>query len=305
MNLKEMMERYEYWVEFSKLKYKAEPWILISIGSSVAVGILSFMLSAVIIKEVTLVPLAFFLAALVLTLGYPYMKKESIIDSIEDNFSDALKQMADTLKAGDTYESALREVANAEYGRLSEEINIALRRLEEGANMESALMSFAERVDSRLVKRTITIIVDSVKTGASLAEVLDEISEDVRDIHRLKEDRKANTQMQFMFMVAAGGFIAPMIFGEVTAVLSIFNAITTNAAQAVTSASTEKTDQIISILIQGYIIIEVVGSGVMMAVTREGKPNKAIIYIPLLLLTAFIIYYTTAFVIRGFLAGSI
>lgn len=305
MNLQKIIEKYEYWVEFSQLKYKPEVWVLMSIGMAIGIGLITLIISSVIIKSVTLLPFAFFLATLVLMLGYPYLKKETIVNSIEENFSDALKQMADTLKAGDTYESALREVANSEYGRLSEEMEITLRRLEEGANIENSLAGFSERIDSRLIKRTITIINDSIKTGASLADVLDEISEDVRDIHRLKEDRKANTQMQFMFMIAAGGFIAPMIFGEITSVLGIFNSITTSASTGIKEAGVDTSSQFIGILIQGYLIIEVVGSGVMMAIIRDGRIDKSVIYIPLLLLAAFVTYYISAFVITGFLAGSL
>jgi flagellar protein FlaJ len=232
------------------------------------------------------------------------LKKESIIENIEKNFSDSLKQMADTLKAGDTYESALREVVESDYGRLSEEMGLALRRLEDGENLDTALSGFAQRIDSRLVKRTITIILDSIKTGASLAEILDEIAEDVRDFQRLKEDRKSNTTMQFMFMVAAGGFIAPLIFGEINAVVNNFSRISAQAMTADKIAAAAQTSNFIILLIQLYIIVEVVGSGTMMALIREGKINKSIIYIPLLLLVAFIMYYASSIVVKMMLAGA-
>jgi flagellar protein FlaJ len=300
-----IIEKYQRWLEFDRMKVNAVTWISISIVASLAVGIVSMLVSSLIIKETTLLPLAFATASLVLLLGYPYMKKESIVDTIESNFSDALKQMADTLKAGDTYESALREVANSEYGRLSEEMESSLRNLEEGSNIENSLQGFSERVDSRLIQRTITIILDSIKTGASLAEILDEISEDVRDFHRLKEERKANTTMQFMFMIAAGGAIAPMIFGEVSAVMGIFTTITLSAIKSAQIATAEKSMQIILLLIQGYIIIEVVGSGVMMSIIREGKLNKSVIYIPLLLLLAFLMYYASTMIVGSMLAGAV
>ena len=301
--LQSAFDKYSGWVEFSKMKYPTPAWIAISLGATIGVGIISLILSTLILREATLIPIAFGLAAFVLTIGYPYMKKESIIDNIEKNFSDALKQMADTLKAGDTYESALREVVESDYGRLSDEMGLALRRLEDGENLESALSGFAQRIDSRLVKRTITIILDSIKTGASLAEILDDIAEDVRDFQRLKEDRKSNTTMQFMFMVAAGGFIAPLIFGEINAVVNNFSKISAQALTASQIASSAQTSNFIVLLIQLYIIVEVVGSGTMMALIREGKINKSIIYIPILLLVAFIMYYASSIMVKSMLAG--
>jgi len=305
MEKKSALEIYEGWMEFDKMKFNPPTWILLGIATTIAVAVLSYILSIFIIREVTLLPYAFGFAALVLFMGYPYMKKESIINSIEKNFSDALKQMADTLKAGDTYESALREVASSDYGRLSEEMGEALRRLEEGENLETALGGFAAKIDSKLVKRTITIVLDSIRTGASLAEILEEIAEDVRDMQRLKEERKSNTTMQFLFMVAAGGIIAPMIFGEVNAVMETFARITLSTLTEAQKVAASKSSEFIVILIQVYIIIEVIGSGVMMSLIREGKINKSVIYIPLLILVAFVVYYLTAFGVRGMLAGAI
>jgi flagellar protein FlaJ len=233
------------------------------------------------------------------------MVRESIISSIEKNFSDALKQMADTLKAGDTYESALREVSTSDYGRLSEEMGNALRRLEEGENLESALNGFADRVDSRLISRTITIILDSIRTGASLSEILEEIADDVRDFQRIKEDRKANTTMQFLFMVAAGGIIAPLIFGEVSAVMGTFARISFQTLSDAQIAAAQQSSNFMTLLIQSYLIIEVLGSGIMMSIIREGKINKSVIYIPMLLLVAFITYYASTFAVRGMLSGTV
>ncbi len=304
MNILNKLEEYNTTLEFCRLKYNSTKWIILSIIATIIVLILSIIISAIFIQEANLLPFAFTIATLILCLGYPYMKKEQIINSIEANFSDALKQMADTLKAGDTYESALREVANSDYGRLSEEMEISLRRLEEGTNIENSLKGFSQRVDSKLVKRTITIIVDSIKTGASLAEVLEDISEDVRDLHKLKEERKANTQMQFLFMIAAGGIIAPIIFGEITAIMDMFTQVLGTEISKAQLEQAQSNSAMILLITQGYLIIEVLGSGGIMALIRDGKISKSVIYIPILLLTAFVMYYLSVSVVRMFLAGS-
>ncbi len=298
-----LIEIYDGWLEFNKSKYTAKYWILLSIMITLIVGIGTYIILNVLLNLTTLLPIAIPFAIFVLLMGYPYLKKETIIDSIEDNFSDALKQMAETLKAGDTYESALREVVQSEYGRLSEEMSISLRRLEEGENINTALNGFSSRIDSKLVKRTIVILLDSIKTGSSLADILEDIADDVREMHRLKRSRKANTTMQFMFMLAAGGFIAPMIFGEVSSVLAIFGKVTVNALSQSQDIATQSST-FITILIQSYILISVIATGIMMALIREGKINKSIIYIPVLLLIAYTMYYISTIMLGILLGGS-
>jgi len=305
MDLQGIFEKYSWWMEFSGMRQSPSTWVIVALVSTVIVGAGAWMVSAFFIHEANLLPIAFGLATFVLMIGLPYMKFQSIIDSIEANFSDALKQMADTLKAGDTYESALREVANAEYGRLSEEMELALRRLEEGENLDTSLRGFAGRIESKVVKRVISIVLDSVRTGASLADILDEIADDVRDYHRLKEHRKANTTMQFIFMVVAGGLIAPAIFGEVNAVMKIFSAVSTQAVSPAQQAAGAAITNFMLTLIQIYIIIEVLASGTMMSIIREGKFNKSIIYIPVLLLVAFVSYYAASMVTNMMIAGAV
>jgi archaellum biogenesis protein FlaJ (TadC family) len=300
----DFMKEYNAWLKFSKMKFNAATWIPISVVLGVATGAILFFILNFLLQIVTIIPLAFGAAVGIMLLGFPYMQKEKIVDSIERDFSDALKQMADTLKAGDTYASALREIVNSDYGRLSEEMKIALRRLEEGENVETALRGFAERVDSRLIKRTIVIILDSIKTGSSLSDLLEDISDDVRELYRIKEQRKANTTMQFMFMIAAGGFIAPMIFGEVTAVMSMFSSLTFEAITA-SNQATQQMGVFIELLIQAYVFVAIVGTGLMMSLIREGKLNKSIIYIPLLLLAGYTMYYAATFAVGFLIAGAI
>lgn len=300
----DFIKEYNDWLRFSKMKFNAATWIPISIVLGVSTGAILFFVLNFLLQIVTIIPLAFGAAVGIILLGFPYMQKEKIVDSIERDFSDALKQMADTLKAGDTYASALREIVNSDYGRLSEEMKIALRRLEEGENVETALRGFAERVDSKLIKRTIVIILDSIKTGSSLSDLLEDISDDVRELYRIKEQRKANTTMQFLFMIAAGGFIAPMIFGEVTAVMGMFSSLTFDAITA-SNQATQQMGVFIELLIQAYVFVAIVGTGLMMSLIREGKLNKSIIYIPLLLLAGYLMYYAATFAVRMLISGAI
>jgi len=60
----------------------------------------------------------------------------------------------------------------------------------------------------------------------------------------------------------------------------------------------------ILLLVQAYLLIEVVGSGIMMSIIREGKFNKSIIYIPILLVIAYISYYAATIMVGVMLSGA-
>lgn len=299
-------KNYKKMLKSVKFKIPAELWLLISTAVSIGAAIASFSIIAILQLPISpLVSMVIFLVAIDLMLGYPYLLAMRRVNAIEEALPDALKQLADTLKAGGTYEYALREISTSEYGPLSTEMEDVLRKMEEGENLEDSLNGFARSVDSTLVKRTISIINDAIKAGAGLANVLDEISDDVRAMHRIAKERISGTMLQVIFIVTAGAAVAPVIMGMVTTVVQLLiqtsAGIITNKAEIVEAINAR--DFIVT-LMQLYLIIEVVASGAMIAMTREGKVSKSLIYIPILLLVAFVCYYTALFV-SGMMIGGI
>jgi archaellum biogenesis protein FlaJ (TadC family) len=237
--------------------------------------------------------------------GYPYIKETQRIEEIEAALPDALKQMADTLRVGGTYEYALREISTAGYGALTKETDAVLRKLEEGENLENSMRALSENVDSVLVKRSVTIIVDSIKAGAGLADVLEEISSDIRELHRIGIERKSRTMMEFMFIVSAGAIVAPAIFGMVSSIIGylIQTVASGNISSPEAIAFATQTKDFIVLLLQAYIAFEVVASGAMISIMREGKISKSLIYIPGLLFIAFLVYYGAAAATVALISG--
>ena len=295
---KGFMQVYEGYLKDAKIKLGVKQWI----GISLVIGII---ILAVLLLASTLfglpIPLllsiVIFIVVLDVLLGYPYFVGTKRVNQIEKTLSTALKQMADTLKAGGTYEFALREISISELGPLTEEMRKVLIKLEEGENFENALKTLPENVNSRLVQRTVTIIIDSVRSGAGLADILEQIADDIRESYRLKAERKAKTSMQVMFMIAAGGMVAPFILGLVSSIaaLLIESSATVGIVSAQQIAEANIVKNFIGMMIQAYVFIEVLGSSLMIAIMSEGKLTKSIIYLPVLLFIAFIVYFIASF----------
>ncbi len=299
-------KNYKKMLKDVKFKIPGTVWVLISVAAAIISAMAVFAIIALLDLFISpLVAFVIFLVVLDVMLGYPYILAMKRINAIEEALPDALKQLADTLKAGGTYEYGLREISTAEYGPLSFEMENVLRKMEEGENMEDGLSSFAENVNSTLVRRTVAIINDAIKAGAGLADVLDEIADDVRALHRIGRERISGTMLQVIFIVAAGAVVAPIIMGMVTTVIELL--ITVSAGIVKTKfeiVQAMNTKDMIVILMQIYLVIEVVAAGAMIALTREGKISKSLIYIPVLLLIAFVCYYIAVFA-SGLMIGGI
>lgn len=301
------IEKYAYYMQQANLDVPPLLWLGGSVIAAIALGLLVFVGTLILRINEPLHSILAFTIVLDVMIGYPYMKGRSRIDAIEEALPDALKQISDTLKTGSTYEYALREVASAQYGPLSDEMKKVLRKLEEGENFENSLLSLTRNVDSRLVGRVITIIVDTVRAGAQLAEILDDISQDVREMNRIAAERRSKTILQVIFMVAAGVLVAPFIFGLVSVVID-FLIRTSGNTGAITGANlvaVRGARDLIIFAIKGYIFIISVAAAVMIGAMRDGKLSKSLLYTPLLLMLAYTVFFLSQILVGSIVGAGI
>lgn len=298
------LRKYREQMDKNGLTLPLSNWLAMSLGGSIALAIIGFFLFRLIgLDNPGLLGGILFFVLLDLSIGYPIYLELRRLDAVEKALPDALKQIADTLRAGGTYEFALRELASSDFGPLTKEIQKVLRKLDEGENMENSFKTLAnDNSESRLVRRSVTIIIDSLKSGASLSDVLDQISDDIRELRRIASERKSRTVMGVMLIVAAGAIVAPALFGLNGSVLEFLiktakqNRIAEIAAQTgggVSIAQSEAALAFISFIIVFYIFVELVACSIMVALMRDGKAGKSIIYAPILLLIGLMAYYGT------------
>src|SRR3989344_1321349 len=141
MDVNSLLEKYSFYLKKAKWKISASYWVLISIVFAFlafAVSYFSFTLFGLDLGLV--LPFVIGLSVADLMIGYPYLIAQRRFAEIEEAFPDALKQMADILKAGGSYDYSLREISKSEYGPLKEEVLGVLRRLEEGQNIRHAML---------------------------------------------------------------------------------------------------------------------------------------------------------------------
>ncbi len=283
--------------------YRGSPYILLGVAGLV-------LLVSLLIALVMYNLLPFLLGAVVASFIFykPYNDGLRRIQEIEENLPDALKQIATTLKAGGTFEMAVREVVSADYGYLSAEFRRVLNDLESGNTIDVALQRMADRVPSGLLNRIVTIIVDAFHAGGGMAAVLEDVADDARETWKLIEERKTKTTMQAMFLVMASVVLAPFIVGAAFGIMDFFVIMGKQfAAGGVTS--TQQYAQILSsvaslkLFLTFYVLFQAALAAFMLAAIREGKLSPGFRSVAIFTLGAYLVMIGSESFVRGLLHG--
>ena len=276
---------------------KLSEFVALMFFLSLIAMLLAYLLTVIIVVDSAInliLPIVAFLAMMSLIWGVPLYVRTGRIDQTEAALPDVLKHIAAVLKAGGTVESALEEVSEADYGPISTLVRNGLRQLQEGKGVDEVLEDMAAKSGSKLFRRIARVIVDSRKAGAGLAEVLEAIAEDARELLRIRRERKSRSTMHVAFLYMTSLVLVPFIFGFT---LSIVNFIAAGMAQSgVTAVSFEYFDLLLIVFQMALVVIANIAIGII----SEGKYANKFVYIPFMVLLALTIYQ-----VGGFLGQSI
>jgi tight adherence protein C len=133
---------------------------------------------------------------------------------------DLLDMLASTVQAGLAFNAALASSQETALGALGEEIKGVLSEVRMGRSRSDALKSMAARVRLEQLTTTVTAIVQAERLGSNLANVLEELAEEVRNRRMIRAEEIANL-MPTKMVIPMALFMLPalfvMIFGGVVA----------------------------------------------------------------------------------------
>jgi flagellar protein FlaJ len=114
------------------------------------------------------------------------MKK---IKDVEAKFPDFLRDLAEYWKGGLSMVVAVRTLANSEYGALNTDIKKMSDQLSWGVAFSDVLLMFADRVNTPLVKRAVSLVNEANRAGGKISDILVTAANDSREIKFLEGER--------------------------------------------------------------------------------------------------------------------
>ena len=130
---------------------------------------------------------------------------------------DALTVMSNCMRSGYSFQQAMGSIAQEMQAPIATEFARVIREINYGTPMERALNNLVSRVDNKDLELLVSAVITSTQVGANLSEILDTISETVRDRIRMREEVR---------VLSAQGRMSGMIIGLLPVAVILFLMIT-------------------------------------------------------------------------------
>jgi len=210
---KSTRDRYQKLMAYSTLKSNPDSFIGWSITAAIVVG---FAATVVAGNYYAQPPLPVFIVSVLLILFLIHMWLTLNVSSkshqAENALPDALQLMSSNIRAGLTTDKAFLLAARPEFGALEEEIRRVGKETMAGRNLTDALIRMPSHIKSQDLSRTVELVVNSIKSGGHLADILDQTASDLRDQQIIQKEISASVLMYVLFIFIAITLGAPALF---------------------------------------------------------------------------------------------
>ncbi|MFQ6055173.1 MAG: type II secretion system F family protein, partial [Methanosarcinales archaeon] len=124
---------------------------------------------------------------------------------------DVLQLISANVRAGMTVDKAIWLSARPEFGILEEEVRKVGAKTMGGKPINLALKEMSKKIKSKILDRTVKLIIEGIESGGDLAKLLDETSSNIRTTQSLRKEIRSSVMMYSIFILFAAVLGAPML----------------------------------------------------------------------------------------------
>lgn len=259
------------------------------------------------------------LASAVLVIVVAYMLLEYRIDArktkLEEMLPDYLQIASANLRSGIALDRAMLLAARPEFTFLSDDVKEMNRRIFGGENFDSALREFASKYRSYQLNHAVRMILESLRYGGAMADLIEQISKDMRNQQMTQKEVSGQLFMYSIFIAFAGLIAAPVLYGLTSQMIVVTDAVwkgilsqnpgglpSTGISFLKPSPPKITPDQYHNFSLAAIIVICGFASLIMAAIS-SGSAIKGIKYLPVFIIIGITIFIVMQTLIAGIFSG--
>ena len=155
-----------------------------------------------------------FFATLFILIVYFYLDLKIFYRTkkMEEELPDFLQVLSSNLKGGMTFERALWAAVKPRFSVLGSEMAKTSKKVMTGYELSKALVELAEKYDSLMLNRTVDLMISELESGGNIAQLIDRIVENLKEVKELKDEMSASAIAYIIFISVIVVVISPLLF---------------------------------------------------------------------------------------------
>ncbi|HJN55748.1 MAG TPA: type II secretion system F family protein, partial [Candidatus Poseidoniales archaeon] len=224
--------------------------------------------------------------------------KQKIADK-EDKFPDFLRDLAEFWKGGLSMTVAVQTLTTSEYGALNDEIKKMSDQISWGIAFEEVLIMFANRINTPLVDRAISLINEANRAGGKISDILVTAANDTREIKFLEEERvRAISSYKAVIWTSFFVFLGVVVVLAKVFIPAIASSNAGDGGGSTTLGAMEirAVDPLFFLTVFFYgVVMQGVGNGAMAGLMATGRVSAGFKLSGLMVVVAFVVFNIIAF----------
>jgi len=229
---------------------------------------------------------------------------------IEDVLPDYLQLTASNIKAGMTIDRALWYAVRPRFGVLANEIETVAKETMRGEDLKTALRKFADKYDSVLLKRSISLLIEGIEAGGEIGDLLNKIAINVQENKLMRKEMSANVTTYIIFITFSTVLAAPVLFALAGILIKVISNLGSTLGDTGFAAATSgfaigfsgyginyndfRIFAIISLIVTSFF------SAIIISTIKSGNAKSGLRYIPI-----FIVVTVSLFLIADKVLGKL
>ncbi len=310
----------QYWLEKAGIdrepKAVAEIMLMVASGGAMLLGVLVLYFLMFEFETPFLDLVIFLVASVIIGFGllmiaawlvfYVYIDlriyKRRV--GIEEVLPDFLLLTASNIRAGMTTDRALWFAVRPRFGVLAKEMEVVAKQTASGQDLSAALRAFAEKYDSKILSRAISLLIESSEAGGEIGDVLEKIAKNVQQVKIMRKEMAANVMTYVIFITFAAIGAAPILFSlagqmlvviqRVVSELDISDAASSGSGFMISVSEVSITQLDFMIFAISSLSITAVFSSIIVATILKGNVREGLKYLPVYLLVSLSLFIVSS-----------
>jgi flagellar protein FlaJ len=209
---------------------RERPYLLYVISGVIAIAcaVIAFYLG---MNPMNIVILAFLM--IIIPPGFFNFYNTRRISKLEAEFPAMIRDISLSVKSGMTLKGAMSMAAGGQYGALTRAIKQMDNAISWGVSFDDALLHFARKYPTPLIRRTVFTLIEASRMGGQLGEILEGVATDVEETKSLEKRRNSETKPYLMVC-----YVSYFVFLAVIMIMSyVFLPMMKQASEATSGAA--------------------------------------------------------------------